>query len=136
MTENHHILVVDDNRLNRIKLSHNLEKQGYVVSLAENGRIALEMLRTEPFDLVLLDIIMPEMDGFQTLTEMKRDNALSLIPVIVISALDETESIVRCIEMGAEDYITKPFEPLLVKVRIQTSLELKRLRAKEAAYKK
>src|SRR3712207_2236073 len=107
--ESGHILVVDDNRMNRIKLSRSLEQQGHSVEVAENGRRALEMLRERPFDLVLLDIIMPEMDGYQVLERIKRDSRLQSIPVIVISAVDETESAVRCIEMGAEDYLPKNF---------------------------
>ncbi|MDQ4077812.1 MAG: response regulator [Chloroflexota bacterium] len=131
---NGHILVVDDNRLNRLKLSRGLEQQGHAVALAENGHQALEMLRDEPFDVVLLDIIMPEMDGYEVLSQIKSDIALRDIPVIVISALDEMESVVRCIEMGAEDYLPKPFDPVLLKARLKTSLEKKKLRDLERAY--
>ena len=97
------ILVVDDNRMNRIMLSHSLEQQGHAVMLAENGRHALTMMHAHPFDLVLLDIVMPEMDGYQVLQQMKTDRTLRDIPVIVISSVDEIASAVRCIEMGAED---------------------------------
>ncbi len=128
------ILVVDDNRMNRIKLSRSLEQQGYTVGLAEHGQQALEMICSQPFDLVLLDIIMPGMDGYQVLAHMKQDSTLRDIPVIVISALDEIESVVRCIEMGAEDYLPRPFEPVLLKARIGASLEKKRLRDQEQAY--
>ncbi len=121
--EHGHILVVDDNRLNRIKLSRGLEQQGHTVSLAEDGHQALEMVRTQSFDVVLLDIIMPEMDGYQVLEHLKSDNVLRDIPVIVISALDEMDSAVRCIEMGAEDYLPKPFNPVLLKARLDASLE-------------
>ncbi|NJP07257.1 MAG: response regulator [Chloroflexaceae bacterium] len=135
MTEEHgYILVVDDNRLNRIKLSRSLEQQGHRVALAENGLQTLEMVRAEAFDLVLLDIMMPEMDGYEVLARMKRDSALRDIPVIVISALDELESAVRCIEMGAEDYLPKPFDPVLLRARLNASLEKKRLRDQEQAY--
>lgn len=103
MNEHGHILVVDDLRTNRLKLSLGLKQQGYTVAEAENGRQALEMLRAEPFDLVLLDILMPEMDGYQVLEEMKKDSGLRNVPVIVISAQDELESVVRGIELGAED---------------------------------
>jgi signal transduction histidine kinase len=126
-----YILVADDNQMSRLKLSHNLEKQGHTVVLAENGRQALELVQSHSFDLILLDIIMPEMDGFQVLDQMKRDGLLQNIPVVVISALDDMKSIVRCIEIGAEDYLFKPFDPVLLKARIQSSLEKKRLRDQE-----
>lgn len=135
MTNEHgHILVVDDNRMNRIKLSRGLEQQGHSVALAENGQQALEMVRAQPFDVVLLDIIMPEMDGYQVLEQIKSDGMLRDIPVIVISALDEMESVVRCIEMGAEDYLPKPFDPVLLKARLSASLQKKKLRDLERAY--
>jgi two-component system cell cycle response regulator len=129
-----HILVVDDNRLNRLKLAHSLEQEGHSFAMAENGRQAMDMIGTEPFDLVLLDIIMPEMDGYQVLEQMKRDSHLREIPVIVISALDEMESIVRCIEMGATDYLTKPFDVALLRARLNASLASKRLRDIELEY--
>ena len=113
------ILVVDDNKVNRLLLGHSLEQQGHAVSFAENGREALEKLRSERFDLVLLDIQMPEMDGYQVLEQFTTDLHLRDIPVIMTSALDELDSVVKCIEMGAEDYLVKPFDPqeLLVVVR-------------------
>jgi len=123
-----HVLVVDDNRLNRLKLARGLEQQGYAVNTAENGREALEMLRSTSFELLLLDIMMPEVDGFQVLEEMKSDPGLRDIPVIVISALEEMDSVVKCIEMGAEDHMPKPFDPTLLNARIGASLEKKRLR--------
>ena len=132
--EHGHILVVDDNRMNRLKISHSLEQQGHTIALAENGQQALEMVRAQPFDLVLLDIIMPEMDGYQVLEQIKSDGKLRDIPVIVISALDEMDSVVRCIEMGAEDYLPKPFDPVLLKARIGAGLEKKKLRGLEVAY--
>jgi len=122
------ILVVDDNDRNRDMLSRRLGKQGYDVAVAENGREALEAVRTRPFDMVLLDIMMPEMDGYEVLQQLKSDEALSHIPVIMISALDEVESVVRCIEMGAEDYLPKPFNPTLLKARIGACLEKKHVR--------
>jgi class 3 adenylate cyclase len=132
--EHGHILVVDDNRMNRIKLWRVLEQQGHTVGLAENGQQALEQLKADAFDLVLLDIVMPEMDGFQVLEHLKGDVDLRPIPVIVISAVDEMQSVVRCIEMGAEDYLPKPFDPVLLRARIGASLEKKRLRDQEQAY--
>ncbi|MCB8983487.1 MAG: response regulator [Ardenticatenaceae bacterium] len=132
--ENGRILVVDDYPMNRLKLARVLEQQGHTVSLAEDGRQALTLLRAEPFDVVLLDIVMPEMDGHQVLEIMKSDNHLREIPVIVISAVDEVESAVRCIEMGAEDYIAKPFNPVFLKARLSASLRRKKLRDLEKAY--
>jgi signal transduction histidine kinase len=128
------ILVVDDNRMNRIKLSRSLEGQGHTVGLAEDGQQALDMLRTKPFDVVLLDIMMPGMDGYQVLERIKSDPDLRNIPVIVISALDEIDSAVRCIEMGAEDYLPKPFNPVLLRARLNASLQKKKLRDLEEAY--
>jgi adenylate cyclase len=123
-----HLLVVDDNEANRDVLGKRLEREGFNVSSAENGRRALELVRSTSFDLVLLDIMMPEVDGFQVLSQMKADPALRDIPVIMISALDEIQSVVRCIETGAEDFLSKPFDPVLLRARIGASLEKKRLR--------
>ena len=122
------ILVVDDNRLNRLKLARDLEQQGHLVSLAENGREALDMLGSEQFDLGLLDILMPEIDGFQVLEQMQDDPELRNIPVIVISAVEEMASVIRCLKMGAEDHLPKPYDPVLLNARIGASLEKKRLR--------
>lgn len=116
------ILVVDDELLNRVVLSTNLEEAGYIVETAEDGQQALEMLSAQPFDVVLLDLIMPRMDGYQVLAQMKSDDLLRRIPVIVISSMDEMESTVRCIEMGATDYLTKPFNPVLLHARLNASL--------------
>ena len=129
-----HILVVDDDQINRSTLAHGVKQQGHTVALAENGRQALEMLQIQSFDMVLLDIIMPEMDGYQVLERMKIDSALRNIPVVVISALDEMDSAVKCIGMGAEDYLAKPFNPVLLKARSGACLEKKRLRDQERAY--
>ncbi len=122
------VLIVDDNRMNRMKLSHSLVQQGHATVEAVNGREALELLRAETFDLVLLDILMPEVDGFQVLREMKDDRVLRDLPVIVISAMDEMDSVVRCIEMGAEEHLPKDFNPVLLNARIGACLEKKRLR--------
>jgi class 3 adenylate cyclase len=121
-------LVVDDNKVNRLLMARSLDLQGHRVALAENGRIALEMLRREPFDLLLLDIEMPEMDGFQVLEQLKADPQLRDIPVIVTSSVEGVANIVRCIELGAEDYLAKPVNPVLLRARIGASLEKKRLR--------
>jgi class 3 adenylate cyclase len=122
------LLVVDDNKVNRLLLTRSLEQQGHSVATAENGRIALDMLHRESFDLVLLDMEMPEMDGFQVLEQMKGDLQLRDVPVLVTSSLEGVESVVRCIELGAEDYLPKPVNPVLLKARIGASLEKKRLR--------
>jgi adenylate cyclase len=126
--ERSHILVVDDNKMNRLLLARGLEQQGHHVSFAENGRQALEMLRGGCFDLVLLDVLMPEMDGYQVLSELTGDRELKNVPVIMVSAVGELESVVKCIELGAEDYLPKPINPVLLKARIGSSLEKKRLR--------
>ena len=122
------ILVVDDNRVNILLLGRGLEQQGHAVVLAEHGREALDLLRGQDFDLMLLDVLMPEVDGYQVLAELKLDPHLRDIPVIMTSALDELDSVVKCIEMGAEDYLTKPINPVLLNARITASLEKKRLR--------
>ena len=122
------LLVVDDNKVNRLLLTRNLELQGHRVASAENGRVALEMLRREPFDLLLLDMEMPEMDGFQVLEQLVNDLQLRDLPVIVTSSLEGIDNVVRCIELGAEDYLPKPVNPVLLKARIGASLEKKRLR--------
>jgi class 3 adenylate cyclase len=122
------LLVVDDNKVNRLLLTRSLELLGHRVAVAENGRAALEAMRREPFDLVLLDIEMPEMDGFQVLDQIRGDLALRDVPVIVTSSLEGLENVVRCIELGAEDYLTKPVNGVLLKARIGASLEKKRLR--------
>lgn len=122
------LLVVDDNKVNRLLLTRSLELQGHAVKSADNGRVALEMLREEPYDLALLDIEMPEKDGFEVLAELAADRKLRDLPVIVTSSLEGVENIVRCIELGAEDYLNKPVNPTLLKARIGASLEKKRLR--------
>ena len=122
------LLVVDDNKVNRLLLTRSLELQGHGVESAENGRVALEMLRRGGFDLVLLDMEMPEMDGFAVLEQMTKDLQLRDLPVIVTSSLEGVENIARCIELGAEDYLMKPVNPVLLKARIGASLEKKRLR--------
>ncbi|MGA2488757.1 MAG: response regulator [Anaerolineales bacterium] len=132
--EHGHILVVDDHRTTRLKLCLGLKQQGHTVGEAENGMQALEKLRTEAFDLVLLDILMPEMDGYQVLGKMKEDRVLRDMPVIVISAMDDLESVVKGIELGAEDYLPKTFDPVLLRARIGACLEKKRLRDQEVDY--
>jgi CheY-like chemotaxis protein len=122
-----HILVVDDYPINRQRLSHLLKQQGHTVTVAENGREAIEIINNQSLDIMLFDIIMPEMDGYQVLNYLKQNNMLQSLPVIVISALDEMDSVIQCIAMGAEDYLPKLFDPVLLKARIGACLEKKRL---------
>ena len=122
------LLVADDNKVNRLLLGRSLEQLGHRVAMAENGRIALEMLRRESFDLLLLDMEMPEMSGFQVLEQMVADLQLRDLPVIVTSSLEGVAHVARCIELGADDYLPKPVNPVLLKARIGSSLEKKRLR--------
>ncbi len=129
-----HILVVDDQEDNRAVLERRLRRQGHTVESAAGGLSALEMLGREQFDLVLLDVLMPDLDGFAVLERMKAGAATRDIPVIMISALDDTASVVRCIERGAEDHLPKPFDPVLLRARISACLEKKRLRDVELEY--
>jgi CheY-like chemotaxis protein/tRNA A-37 threonylcarbamoyl transferase component Bud32 len=128
------ILIVDDGAENRDVLRRRLEREGHAVETAENGRRALELVAQRPYDLVLLDVLMPELDGYAVLDALKGSPATRDIPVIMISALDELEGIVRCIERGAEDYLHKPFDPVLLRARINASLEKKRMRDQEVEY--
>ncbi len=130
------ILVVDDNELNRDVLHALIMALGYVPLLAVNGLYALTQMEKQPPDLVLLDILMPEMDGYKVLNHMKNDSFLRNIPVIIISAVNEMESVVQCIKMGADDYLVKPFDPTLLGARIGACLEKKRLRDQKDNYLK
>jgi adenylate cyclase len=121
------ILVVEDNEVYRSTLLKMLGREGHRVATAEDGRRGLELLRSEPFDLVLLDIVMPEMNGYQVLGQIKADPVLRHIPVVVITALDDIDSAVRCIEMGADDYLTKPFARPVLQARVNASLTKKHL---------
>ncbi len=129
------VLVVDDIRNNRHILVRSLVKQGGMAILeAENGREALEILQKRPVDLVLLDILMPEIDGYEVLRQMKADRDLRRIPVIMITSIDDLSSAVQCIETGADDYLTRPFNPVILKARIHACLERKRLQDIEREY--
>jgi len=129
------VLIVDDNEDNRFTLSMRLEACGYEnIVTAENGREALEKMRQSAVDLVLLDIMMPELDGYGVLEELRTDTALRDIPVVMISALEDVNSVVRCIELGATDYLTKPFNPVLLKARVDKCIERARYKAQEAAH--
>jgi len=125
--EGFNILIVDDNEMNRDTLSRRLKQQGFVTTLASDGREALELVKVkpfeQPFELILLDIMMPDVDGYAVLQALKSDPELSNIPVIMISALEEIESVMKCMELGAEDYLTKPFDPVLLKAAIARCLK-------------
>ena len=130
------ILVVDDNDDNRDMLSRRLRRQSYEVLTAAGGRAALGVLAAAPVDLVLLDVMMPDLDGYAVLQHLKADPVLRDIPVLMISALDDLDSVVRCIQLGAEDYLGKPFEPVLLQARIGACLEKKRLHDQEARHRR
>ncbi|MGI8905256.1 MAG: hybrid sensor histidine kinase/response regulator [Candidatus Sumerlaeaceae bacterium] len=127
------ILIVDDVEANRMLLADSMFALGHDPQTAENGRVALEQMRSNPPDLVLLDILMPVMDGYTTLQHIRADEKLRHLPVVVISAVDELETVVRCIAAGADDYLVKPFNATLLKARISASLDRKRLHDEEAA---
>jgi putative two-component system response regulator len=130
---NANVLIVDDIEANRDLLQQRIRKLGLTPHQAENGVQALEFVKKRPPDLILLDIMMPEMDGFEVLKRLKEDPTTRHLPVIVISALDEMEAVVRCIEGGAEDFLHKPFDKTLLRARVEASLERKFLRDQEAA---
>jgi DNA-binding response OmpR family regulator len=128
------LLIVDDNQLNRSRLAQRLQDNGYEVTTIEDGFKALELIRKERFDLVLLDTMMPGMPGEEVLRELKDDPETKDIPVIMISGLDEAESVATCIELGAADILSSPFDPVLLRARIDACLENRRLREQEAKH--
>jgi putative two-component system response regulator len=130
------ILVADDDTLNSTLLTVSLEEEGYAVEAAADGQAALDRLHARPFDILLLDLLMPEVDGYQVLAHLKADPELRHLPVIVISAAEEQDSIVKCIELGAEDYLLKPFNRVMLKARVDASMEKKRLRDQEQVYRR
>ncbi len=130
------ILVVEDNEMNRDMLSRRLIQQGYTVVAAQDGQEALGMLAERRFALVLLDIMMPKVDGYQVLERMRCDQGLRHVPVIMITALDDMDSAAHCIQMGAEDYLPKPFNPVLLKARVQACLDKKRFRDQQEDYQR
>ncbi|MBU3914505.1 hybrid sensor histidine kinase/response regulator [bacterium] len=117
------ILIVDDEKLNRVLLSTNLVEAGYDTIMADTGKQALGIIKAEEPDVILLDLIMPEMDGFEVLEHLKMDTKLRNIPVIIVSAANEMEDVVKCIELGAEDHLSKPFEPVLLQARIKACFD-------------
>jgi class 3 adenylate cyclase len=130
------ILVVDDIEDNRAMLARRLARQGYEALTAAGGQAALDTLAARPVDLVLLDVMMPDLDGYAVLQRLKADPALRDIPVLMISALDELDSVVRCIQLGADDYLGKPFDPVLLQARIGACLEKKRLHDQDARHRR
>jgi CheY-like chemotaxis protein len=122
-SQQYSLLVVDDNEMNRDLLGRRLERQGYRVTMAVDGRQALEFINQESFDLVLLDIMLPVMNGYEVLEHLKADQTLSHIPVIITTAFDESDGKAKCMDLGAEDYLTKPFNPVILKSRIGDCLE-------------
>ena len=134
MKELPRILIVDDMDLSRESLRDLCVILGYDAIMADGGQAALDVMEKRPPDLVLLDIVMPEMDGYVVLDRMKANPKLRSIPVIVISGLGEISSVVRCIHKGAVDYLHKPFEPILLRARLETTLDKKRMRDREEKY--
>ncbi len=128
------LLVVDDIADNRVVLGQLLERQGHTIQTAENGQQALDMVLLMPPDMVLLDLMMPVLDGYETLRRLKSERSTRHIPVLIVSALDEMNGVVRCIEAGADDYLMKPFDPVLLRARVNAALERKQMRAAEVEY--
>ena len=133
-TEPARILVVDDTEANRDLLVRRLRREGHATEVAGNGREALEWLIAGGFDLILLDLMMPEMNGYELLERMRADPDLCHVPVILISALDDTDSVIKGIELGAHDHLPKPFNPHILRARVDASLARKRLRDREQLY--
>ncbi len=120
--DNYSLLIVDDNAMNRDILARQLEREGYTITTADGGKKALELVNREKFDLVLLDILMPDIDGYEVLEQLKGNAATRDVPVVMLTAVHEMDSVVRCFEMGVEDYLTKPFNMPFVKSRISSCL--------------
>jgi CheY-like chemotaxis protein len=129
---NGRVLVVDDSEINRDLLPRRIEDFGHTVSTAGSGAQALEMLRTGGFDAVLLDLIMPEMDGYELLTRIKADPQLAGVPCVMLTALEDIESVVRCLQLGADDFLPKGFHKELLRARLHGAIEKKRLRDRVA----
>jgi DNA-binding response OmpR family regulator len=128
--QNSNVLIVEDDEYNRDLLQRRVKKSGYNTACAKNGKEALEVLESEKFDLMLLDLMMPGIDGIEVLKQMKANQKYSQIPVIMVSALDDSESVAKCMQLGATDYITKPFNSVLLRARIESVLKEKYLKDK------
>jgi CheY-like chemotaxis protein len=128
------LLVADDNSISRDLLCRLLVRQGYVVDQTDSGRRALELARTGHYDLVLLDLVFPDLDGLSILCALEREGRLGLAPIVVVSASDDADSVARCLEHGADDYLFKPFHGVLIEARIRACLELKRAKQRESVY--
>ncbi len=128
------ILAIDNNPIDCDLLARQLKRQGYVVATATNASQALRLLNAIPFDLIVFDASVPGIDGLELLGQLQQDEKLKHIPAIAICALEEIDVAVRCIELGAEDYVHKPFDPILLQTRVSTCLEKKRLRDRELRY--
>ncbi|OIP75833.1 MAG: hypothetical protein AUK48_06665 [Oscillatoriales cyanobacterium CG2_30_44_21] len=123
VNQNFQVLIVDDNEINRDMLSRRLHRRDLDIFMAVDGQEALDMVQTQTYDLILLDIMMPKLDGYAVLKHLKGHPQLKNIPVIMISAVEEMNSVMKCLEIGAEDYLTKPFDPDMLKAAINRSLE-------------
>lgn len=134
MSEGASVLVVDDDPVTRQMLSGTLEERGHRVTTADDGRRGLDLVRSERFDVVLLDVLMPHLNGYDVLEHMKGDEELRHIPVVMVTSVDEVESAVRCIELGADDYLSKPIDPVLLTARVNAGLNKKRLHDLERAH--
>jgi sigma-B regulation protein RsbU (phosphoserine phosphatase) len=128
------ILVVDDNLFNREMLARNLERQGHIVRAAADGLAALELLRSESFDVAIIDVMLSGMNGYQLLERIRAEEALKGVHAIVISALEDTRIIARCIQLGAEDYLPREFEPVILKARIESCLEKKLMKEEQELF--
>jgi len=133
MAETGTLLVVDDDGVSRAVLTNMLERQGHTVVAAKSGAEALTLFGARPFDLVLLDLLMPGMDGFEVVEKLKADPAAREVPVVIISSAEDMSGIVKSVKLGAEDYIFKPFDEVLLKARVDGCLERRRLRQRESA---
>ena len=129
------VLIVDDNRMNRNLLNDFVTSLGYAAVIAQNGREALEQMEKTPIDIVLLDIMMPEMDGREVLSHMKGTEDSRHIPVIMISSLDDMNTVEACIQQGADDYLSKPFNPIILRARLASALAKKRLHDEQEAHR-
>jgi adenylate cyclase len=127
MTDQASVLVVDDDPVSRLMLTGNLERNGHRVATAEDGSQALDLVRSQGIDIILLDVVMPQMDGYGVLEQLKSDPELRHIPVVMVTSVDDIDSAVRCIELGADDYLSKPIDPVVLSARINAGLTKKRL---------